>query len=95
MLPNGFYDSNILCEECDNKILGNLESYSSIVLGEESGNQDLYPTYEKKINQIKSEIFTFRKCKLFKIQTFLLSIIWRASISRQKIFDSVSLGSGT
>ncbi len=92
LLPNGFYDSNILCEDCDNKILGNLESYSSIVIWGGKGNQDMYPTYEKRTNQLNQRFIHLENVNYSKFKLFLLSIIWRASISRQKIFDSLSLG---
>lgn len=92
LLPNGFYDSNILCEGCDNKIIGNLESYSSIVIWGGKGNVDSYPTYENKINQLNQKFLYLTNVDYSKFKLFLLSIIWRASISRQKFFDSVSLG---
>jgi hypothetical protein len=92
LLSNGIYDSNILCEDCDNKILGTLESYSRIVIWGGKGNKDLYPTYENKIDQLNQKFIHLENLNYSKFKLFLLSIIWRASISRQKIFDSVLLG---
>src|SRR5665647_2165945 len=55
LLPNGFYDSNILCENCDNVILGILESYASIVIWGGKGKPDYYPKFEGKINQLNQK----------------------------------------
>jgi len=92
LLPNGFYDSNILCENCDNKILGNLESYSSIVIWGSNGQSNSYPKYEQKVNQLNQKFLHLTNLDYMKFKLFLLSIVWRASISRQKIFNTVSLG---
>jgi len=91
LLPNGFYDSNILCENCDNKILGKLESYSSIVIWGGKVNSDSYPKYEQKVNHLNQKFLHLTNVDYIKFKLFLLSIIWRASISRQKIFKAVSL----
>lgn len=92
LLPTGYYDSDILCEDCDNKILGNLESYASIVIWGGKGNPDNYPKYEGKINQLNQKFLHVTNIDYTKFKLFLLSIIWKASISKNKIFNSVSLG---
>lgn len=92
LLPDGFYDSNILCENCDNKILGKLESYASIVIWGGKSKPDYYPKYEGKINQLNQKFLHVTNLDYTKFKLFLLSIIWRASISKHKIFNSVSLG---
>ncbi len=92
LLPNGFYDSNILCKECDNKVIGSLESYSSIVIWGGKSNSNLYPSYQKRLNQLEQKYLHVTNIDYSKFKLFLLSIIWRASISKQKIFNSVSLG---
>lgn len=90
--PNGFYDSDILCDDCDRKLLGSLESYSSIVIWGGKARQDQYPAFEKKANQLNQKFLHLTNVNYTKFKLFLLSIIWRASISKQMIFDSVSLG---
>lgn len=92
LIPTGFYDSNILCDKCDNQIIGNLESYSSIVLWGGQGKAELYPKFEHKINQLNQKYLHLINLDYFKFKLFLLSIIWRASISKHKIFETVSLG---
>ncbi len=92
LIPNGFYDSNILCEDCDNNILGSLESYASIVIWGGKSNQKSYPKTEYKTNQLNQKYLHLTNINYSKFKLFLLSIIWRASISRQKIFNTISLG---
>jgi len=92
LLPNGFYDSNILCENCDNKILGNLESYASLVIWGGKGNPDSCAKFEGRTNQLNQKFLHLTNLDYTKFKLFLLSIIWRASISNHKMFNSVSLG---
>ncbi|MEY2640794.1 MAG: hypothetical protein RL150_187 [Candidatus Parcubacteria bacterium] len=89
---SGENESDLLCRDCDNKKLGRLEDYAKRVLY--SGNlgesqkievcNQLHPdgkltsTYCKNINYVK-----------FKL--FLLSILWRSSISRGDFFTEVCL----
>jgi hypothetical protein len=92
LLPNGFYDSNILCDNCDNVILGILESYASIVIWGGKGKPEYYPKFEGRINQLNQKFLHLTNIDYTKFKLFLLSIIWRASISKHKMFNSVSLG---
>jgi hypothetical protein len=87
-LPNGEYESDILCQNCDNEIIGSLESYASQIL------------FGGKIkvsarNFVKPDGLEFTQVadldyKKFKL--FLLSVLWRASISSRKFFQRVCLG---
>jgi hypothetical protein len=83
---SGGYDRNILCGDCDNKIIGNLERYASLVL---FGGIDLSITQsspESMSRYIEVKGIDYRNFKLF-----LLSILWRASISTLPIFQNVDL----
>lgn len=91
LLPNGFYDSKILCYECDNEIIGQLESYSKIVIYGGKGNSKKYPNYEKRINQLNQKYLLLTNIDYKRFKLFLLSILWRASISNHKFFESVKL----
>ena len=89
----GLRDHNILCQKCDNDILGSkLEKYGYHCL---SGG--ISPHYEKlKITKgispdgIESIIFQNIEYKSFKL--FLLSILWRSSITKLDEFIDVNLG---
>ena len=86
---NGAYEKDILCEDCDNNLIGGFENYASRVL------------YGGKIpvsikNFIKPDGLEFSQAQgvdYIKFKLFLLSVLWRASISSNDFFSSVSLGS--
>jgi len=84
---SGGYDKNILCGNCDNKILGRLESYASLVL---YGGIELTIEYSTAKN--KSTYISVKEIDYQKFKLFLLSILWRASISNLPIFRNVILG---
>ena len=82
---SGAYDKNILCATCDNEVLGSLERYASRVL---YGGIEL--TLEKRTNT--STYINIKGIDYKKFKLFLLSILWRASISNLPIFQRVKLG---
>ena len=84
---SGGYDKNILCGNCDNKILGSLERYASLVL---YGGIEL--TIENSQDQNKSTYINVNGIDYQKFKLFLLSILWRAGISNLPIFQNVNLG---
>ncbi len=75
----GSYDKNILCAECDN-LLGRLDNYGAIALKFE--NLEIIKTNLAKINNVEYG----------KFGLFILSIIWRSSVSTRKELNSVTLG---
>lgn len=91
-VPTGDYDKYILCQNCDNVIIGELESYSSQVLnyGNRPKKKDLLLQHTKNADgQIVLIVdnVDYRKFKLF-----LLSILWRASVSSNLYYKEISLG---
>ncbi len=83
---SGGYDKNILCGDCDNKIIGNLERYASLVL---FGGIDLSITHSP--TKSESRYFEVKGIDYRNFKLFLLSILWRASISTLPIFQNVDL----
>ena len=92
-VSSGEYENGILCKDCDNKIIGNLETY---------GRKVLYGGLSKSeyivCNNYKNSIdgFEFSVCEgvnYHKFKLFLLSILWRASISNRKTFREAKLDS--
>ena len=83
----GAKEENILCNHCDNEILGKLERYASMVL---------YGGIPKTmITETDSNGMTYTHCKELdysKFKIFLLSLLWRASISSLPIFENIKLG---
>lgn len=89
------YDSNILCEDCDNRILGsNLENYAKTSMY----GKDIDPKIAPKCINFKnpkdgSEYSLCTNINYGKLKLFLLSILWRASITNRPMFKDVNLGS--
>ncbi len=89
---SGEYDSDILCAECDNERLGRLESYAQQAM---YGGQ--LPEQErpmvKNVKTPEGVVFSHATNLSYqKFKLFLLSILWRASVSRRDFFKEVSLG---
>lgn len=88
----GEFESNILCKNCDNAIIGSYESYASKIIN-----------YQTKIEGISATKFVDENSNLkhaeikgldySKFKLFLLSLLWRASISSRDFFKNVKLDS--
>jgi len=89
---SGEWESNLLCSECDTNVIGSYETYASIAMYGGLLHQNESPIVENFVNQ---EGIHFTNCKNIdykKFKIFLLSILWRASISSRQIFSRISLG---
>lgn len=84
---SGTYDTNILCSDCDNHVLGIYDNYAAELLLRE---------YTKHIEQ-QNEDFTIYHFKENEfdynaIRAFIVSILWRASVSNLRECEDVFLG---
>jgi len=89
---SGEYDSGILCQECDNKKLGQFETYARQALFGGKLPENESPDCQ---NVQTPEGVKFTRCRNLsykKFKLFLLSILWRASVSKREFFNEVSLG---
>lgn len=91
-IPTGEYDSNILCEACDNGIIGKLEDYGSKVLYGSTLPIDQQPKFSAYCNEQGVEYTFVENIRYTDFKLFLLSILWRAGISNRKFFENISLG---
>lgn len=88
----GDYEGDILCNDCDNKLIGGYEDYAAKAI---FGGQ--LPENEKPIltlyrNQHGVEFSGCQNLSYTKFKLFLLSILWRASISSRQLFNQINLG---
>lgn len=87
---NGEYEGGILCQNCDNVVIGNLDNYfAKFIHGEFP--QVVAPRFERMDNRdvVVREgdpYYDYSKYKLF-----LLSLLWRASISSRPLFNQIKL----
>lgn len=89
---SGEYEKDLLCANCDNKIIGKLESYGKIIF---DGNPTQRLPFKYTISTTNEGI-VFKKYENVEYSTFklfLLSILWRSSISGRDFFREVKLGS--
>ena len=85
-----FYDSDLLCEKCDNETLSAYENSLSGMLIENQNNNSNEDIYFDD-NKIQFKIYKNIDYQKFKLG--LLSILWRASISNTDFFKEVNLNS--
>jgi hypothetical protein len=88
---SGFYDKNILCRDCDGTILSRLETYAS--------NKLYFNGTEPSRSEVGTELLgggdtvpaiRFHNMDYAKIKLFLLSLLWRAHISKQAFLKRFS-----
>lgn len=79
-IPNGSYDINILCRDCDNK-LGVYDKYALD-----------FVTNSKLINHPSGVGWTINGVDQAKLKLFCLSYLWRASITNRPEFAGINLG---
>ena len=85
------YDKHILCNKCDNEILGRLETYASkVLLSKQIKNTNIISEISTIDEYFK--IITLKNLNYKKFKLFLLSILWRSSISKLPFFEEVKLG---
>jgi len=92
LYPNGYYDSDILCENCDNILIGRLESYAKIVLFGGKRKRSNFHEIEQEVDIWSNKMLHVRNVDYKRFKLFLLSVLWKASISKQDIFKHVELG---
>lgn len=81
----GEYDQEILCSECD-KFLGRFDDYGKSVL------LDKTHTFEEISQNGHVAGWVIVDCDVVQLNKFLLSVLWRASISKRSFFRNVKLG---
>ena len=87
-VQTGEKEPDILCADCDNRLLGGLEGYASNVLY--GGN--IPGKIWNEINQ-NGVAYTYAQgLDYAKFKLFLLSLIWRCSISKLDFYKQVDLG---
>jgi len=83
----GEFDSYILCSPCDNEKLGRLDRYASLIL------YDGHPKILQNRTSSKGMNYTYcAEVDYAQFKLFLLSLLFRASISNRPLFREVQLG---
>lgn len=85
-LQTGEFDKHILCEKCENEVLSRYEKYGASVL---KGGVEL-KIGNKRVNGVSFLEIGDIDYTSFKL--FILSILWKSSISKRKLFEEINLG---
>jgi hypothetical protein len=84
--PIGVYDPNILCNECE-KIFGGWDDYAQKLLADE-------PLHGKPIQYgTQSTGWEVSEYDYTRLKLFFISLLWRASVSKDAFYQKVNLGS--
>jgi hypothetical protein len=86
------YDKDILCEDCDCNIISGYETYASNALYGGKQKNDEIISIKKLIGQSGLPFLQIENINYKKFKLFILSILWRASVSRHPFFKNISLG---
>lgn len=90
--PKGEYEGGLLCKECDGDIIGKFESYLGKILNNSKIPEQQKPKCKKLIYENGKEFTILENIEYKSLKLCLLSILWRASISKRPLFKDVSLG---
>lgn len=89
-IQTGEFDKEILCDDCDNGILGGkYERYAKSIFFNGMFNLELYSIFKAKDQR---SFLIIPGIDYSKMKLFLLSILWRASITKRPFFKEVDLG---
>ena len=80
---SGIYDPDILCGECDNFLGNEYDKY---------GQSFLLNTNFDEYKRDNRYVFCKNEFDYNRLQKFLISVLWRASISNQHVYHKVKLG---
>lgn len=88
----GEYDRHLLCADCDNNILGRLDSYGndSLIEGLVKYESETIK-HEMRSNALGLDIQFWTGLNYERFKLFLLSLLWRSSISQREMFKGVEL----
>ncbi len=81
----GVYDSELVCEECE-RIFTSWDNYANEFFNQKLLDENFI------IFENKNIAYNFGKCDYKKLKLFFLSMLWRASVSKERMFTRVKLG---
>lgn len=83
--PIGLYDKQILCGQCE-KAFQNVDDYAAALLIRERDS-----AFERRSHNGRT-IYVAEQFDYHRMKLFIVSVLWRASVSTQQYFSRVNLG---
>lgn len=89
---SGLYDTEILCQKCDNELSRKYDDYGAKVFwGYHNLKLEIRDYFDSNDPRVRWRVV--KNVDVVRLKIFLLSILWRASLSKLDFFKSVDLGS--
>ena len=85
-----YFDKDVICVDCETVTLSQLDNYGNRVLFGDQKTKDLFQTQVFRCLEGKLCIIENFESEKFKL--FLLSVLWRAHISKHPFFKEINLG---
>ncbi len=83
--PIGVYDKGILCRECEDRFAAT-DDYGQLLLLRSLSEA------EPITQEGKTIALVFKRFDYTKLKLFVLSVLWRASVSRHPFYEKIALG---
>lgn len=91
-VQTGLFEKHILCSRCDNEIIGSFENYASRVLSNGPQRKRVKVSVQHHVTEKGTSFFRYSNIDYAQFKLFLLSLIWKSSVSSNEMFESVKLG---
>ncbi len=88
----GEYEGGLFCENCDNVIIGKYEAYARKIIYGGSFSKSESQKMILKQEDLFRDTFICEGVDYTKFKLFLLSILWRSSISSREFFSDIDIG---
>lgn len=85
--PNGIYDPTILCLNCESKYFQEVDDYGACILLNDTSSY-----FSDEISVTGHRFIQSEKVDQILLFRFFISVLWRASVSKDKFFNRVKLG---
>jgi len=90
IVQSGAYERHIFCADCDNNILGSLERDASNQLYRKNYLEESQEFHQVNVGP-NADYIHCTNLNYQNVKLFLLSLLWRASISEESMFENVKL----
>lgn len=85
--PNGIYDPTILCLNCESKYFQEVDDYGACILLNDTSSY-----FSDEISVTGHRFIQSEKVDQILLFRFFISVLWRASVSKDNFFNRVKLG---
>lgn len=93
-LRSGEWESDVLCENCDNTILGKPEDYVRKVFYEKKLSERIKPLRKDSVITPEGLVWhEFENVDYVKLKRYALGLLWKSHISTLETFHEINLGS--